>query len=89
MRGVYAPRGGAAVRSVLRRRRRTPPPPHAALNFPRYKLVVQAMLGEQKSQGVRIASRCLWDVESDNVATFAWQSDSMWCTVMCWGLYME
>ena len=47
------------------------------------------MLGEQKSQGVRIASRCLWDVESDNVATFAWQSDSMWCTVMCWGLYME
>merc|ERR1719471_2182076 len=37
----------------------------AELNIPRYKVVVQVTLGEVKNQGVRVASKCLWDADSD------------------------
>ncbi len=57
--------------------------------FPRYKVVVQTTLGQQKGNGVRVASRCLWDVETDNVATYHFNSDTLWVTVMCFGIYME
>ena len=37
--------------------------------MPRYKIVVQATLGQMKDQGVRVASRCLWDTSVDNYAS--------------------
>ncbi len=57
--------------------------------FPRYKIVVQTVLGQQKGQGLRIASRCLWDVETDNVATYHYSNDTLWVTVMAFGIYTE
>lgn len=39
------------------------------IGAPRHKLVVQVTIGEVQGQGVRIASRCLWDVETDNHAS--------------------
>lgn len=59
------------------------------LDFPRYKLVVQVVMGENKLQGVRVASRCLWDADTDNFATFAYKNDSLWCTAMVFGTYTE
>lgn len=41
----------------------------AALRIPRYKVVVQVTLGELKEQGIRVASRCLWDPSTDNYAS--------------------
>ena len=38
-------------------------------HFPRYKLIVQVVIGQQKQQDVRIASRCLWDNDHDNHAS--------------------
>jgi hypothetical protein len=38
-------------------------------NLPRFKLVCQATLGQMKDQGVRVASRCLWDTSVDNYAS--------------------
>ena len=32
-----------------------------ALNIPSYKIVVQTVIGEITGQGVRVASKCLWD----------------------------
>ena len=32
-----------------------------ALNIPSYKIVVQTVIGEISGQGVRVASKCLWD----------------------------
>lgn len=61
----------------------------AALNFPRYKIVVQSVVGQQKSQGVRVASRCLWDTEVDNFSTYTYTTDTLWATVMCFGLYTD
>ena len=46
----------------------------AELKYARYKFVVQVILGENKSQGVRVASRCLWDPETDNYATFSFKN---------------
>lgn len=39
------------------------------MNLPRYKFVVQVVIGEQRGEGVRMGSRCFWDSETDNVAS--------------------
>merc|ERR1711879_285571 len=39
------------------------------LNIRRHRIIVQVVIGEQASQGVRVASKCLWDVKSDNWAS--------------------
>lgn len=36
--------------------------------IPRYKLVVQCVIGEMNGQGIRIMSQCLWDEQLDNYA---------------------
>lgn len=36
----------------------------------RYKIVVQVVLGEIKGQGLKIASKCLWDPNFDNWASY-------------------
>lgn len=41
----------------------------ANLNIPRYKVVVQTTIGQMRDQGIRVASRCLWDVSRDNYAS--------------------
>lgn len=46
------------------------------LNMPRYKVVVQSTIGELKDQGVRIASRCLWDTANDNYASVSYKNVS-------------
>ena len=61
----------------------------ADLNMPRYKFIVQVALGEVRDQGVRVASRCLWDTETDNFASYSFKNDSLWCTVMVFGTYAE
>jgi hypothetical protein len=56
-----------------------------AMDFARYKIVVQIVLGQNKNQGVRVASRCLWDTETDNYASYTFSNDAMWCTAMVFG----
>jgi len=59
------------------------------LNIPRYKLIVQVVIGEQGSQGVRIASKCLWDSTSDNWSSHTFANDSLFATAMVFGCYYE
>lgn len=63
--------------------------PPAALNYPRYKIVVHTALGEEKQQGVRIASRFLRDADADNYSSYTYQSDFLWCNVSVFGMYCE
>jgi hypothetical protein len=60
-----------------------------AMGFDRYKIVCQVVLGQNKQQGVRVASRCLWDTETDNFASYTFDSDAMFCTAMVFGCYTE
>jgi len=48
----------------------------ADLALKRYKYVVQVTLGEVKKQGVRIASRCLWDTNNDNHSSYSFKNVS-------------
>jgi len=45
--------------------------------MPRYKVVVQCTVGELKDQGVRIASRCLWDTANDNYTSVSYKNVSV------------
>ena len=38
------------------------------LELPRYKFVVQVVVGEQRGEGVRMGVRCFWDADTDNYA---------------------
>ena len=60
-----------------------------ALQMPRYKLIVQASVGENKDQGVRIASRSLWDTNTDNYASATYANQSLWASVIVFGVYAE
>lgn len=55
----------------------------------RYKIVVQVTIGQMKDQGVRVASRCLWDTATDNYASVHLKNQSLWCSAMVFGVYTE
>ena len=46
------------------------------MNVPRYKIIVQVTIGELKDQGIRVASRCLWDVSTDNYTSVSYTNVS-------------
>jgi len=59
------------------------------IGAPRHKLVVQVTIGEVQGQGVRIASRCLWDVETDNHASAYYTNPHLYCVAMVFACYYE
>jgi hypothetical protein len=59
------------------------------LHLPRYKLIVQVATGGRKNQGVRVASRCLWDTSTDQYASFSYQNEHVWISAMVFGLYID
>eukprot|EP00811_Abedinium_folium_P002727 NODE_12504_length_1221_cov_4.188300.p2 GENE.NODE_12504_length_1221_cov_4.188300~~NODE_12504_length_1221_cov_4.188300.p2 ORF type:complete len:129 (+),score=34.76 NODE_12504_length_1221_cov_4.188300:104-490(+) len=59
------------------------------LRIPRYKVIVQVVIGEQGSQGIRIASKSLWDKSSDSWASYTFQSSSLFAVGMVFGCYYE
>ena len=54
---------------------------HGSLGVPRFKVVVQTTIGQLADQGIRIASRCLWDVSTDNYASASYKNVSCWLFV--------
>ena len=59
------------------------------LSIPSYKIVVQSVIGQVTGQGVRVASKCLWDVQNDNYTNFTYQNNSLFCTAIVFGIYYE
>ncbi|XP_071492841.1 dynein light chain Tctex-type 5-B-like [Diadema antillarum] len=59
------------------------------LGFSRHKLVVQTMLSSASGQSFEIASRCLWNAETDNYTTVVYQNPSLFAVVSVYGLYYE
>jgi hypothetical protein len=58
-------------------------------HIPRYKIIVQVTTGEMKDQGARVASRSLWDTQTDNYASSSFQNQSLWCCAMVFGVYTD
>lgn len=59
------------------------------LGFERFKLVCLVTIGKLNNQGVRVASRCLWDTETDRMATSSFCSDDLFASAAVFGVYRE
>ncbi|XP_018020279.1 dynein light chain Tctex-type protein 2B [Hyalella azteca] len=53
----------------------------------RYKVVVNAVLGEQRGGGVKIGARCLWDTDTDNSVHDNFLSETFFCSAVVFGAY--
>ena len=58
-------------------------------HIPNYKVVVQCVIGQVTGQGVRVASKCLWDDANDNYSSYTYQNESLFCTGIVFGIYYE
>uniref|UniRef100_A0A7S2S8M8 Dynein light chain n=1 Tax=Rhizochromulina marina TaxID=1034831 RepID=A0A7S2S8M8_9STRA len=59
-----------------------------ALDLPRYKFMVQVVLGEMRLEGVRMGCRTFWDAETDAHATSNYMNDSLFCVATAYGVYL-
>jgi tctex1 domain-containing protein 2 len=50
---------------------------------------VQVIYGELKGQGMRIASKSLWDPNFDNWASYTFTNSNIHCTGIVFGDYFE
>ncbi|KAL5476008.1 hypothetical protein EMCRGX_G025903 [Ephydatia muelleri] len=57
------------------------------LQLPRYKYVVQVVIGEQKGEGVKMGCRCFWDSDTDNYAQDIFMNDTLFCVAAAFGIY--
>ncbi|CAL8253050.1 unnamed protein product [Merluccius merluccius] len=55
--------------------------------FERYKLVVQVVIGEQRGEGVKMASKCFWDADTDSYAEDLFMNESLFCVAAAFGCY--
>ena len=55
----------------------------------RYKVVCHVMVGSVSDQGIRAVSRCVWDPETDTMATYSFKNNSLFATVTVHALYFE
>ncbi|KAF7202446.1 dynein light chain Tctex-type protein 2B [Nothobranchius furzeri] len=53
----------------------------------RYKLAVQVVIGEQRGQGFKMSSKCLWDSDTDSYAESVFMNDSLFCVAAVFGCY--
>jgi hypothetical protein len=59
------------------------------LPFPRYKIVTQVSIGQNKDQDLRITSRCLWDLKLDRHITITKETLDAYITVTIFYVYTE
>lgn len=59
------------------------------LDFPRYKLVCNVIIMEKKDQGVNVASRCIWNQQTDNFASYTYKNGAAIVVAYVHGVYLE
>ncbi|XP_061177093.1 dynein light chain Tctex-type 5-like [Saccostrea echinata] len=59
------------------------------LGWPRYKYVVQVVLGQNKNQAVQMGSRCLWDQHCDSFACASYSNRTIFAVAACFGVYFD
>ncbi|KAL3856582.1 hypothetical protein ACJMK2_011317 [Sinanodonta woodiana] len=60
-----------------------------ALHIPRYKLVCSITLIENSRQDLHIASRCIWNQDTDNFASYTYRNSSLIAVANVYGVYFE
>ncbi|XP_028404760.1 tctex1 domain-containing protein 1-like [Dendronephthya gigantea] len=59
------------------------------MDYKRYKVICLVNIVENKSQGIRIASRCLWDDKKDNQVSAVYCNTSLVCLATVFMVYCE
>ena len=59
------------------------------LNIERYKIVCLVTIGSKASQGLRIASRCLWNDQFDTVVTASFETKDFFAVGTVYGIYYD
>ncbi|KAA0719374.1 Tctex1 domain-containing protein 4 [Triplophysa tibetana] len=59
------------------------------VNPPRYKLVCQVVVGQSGKQGVRVASRSLLNVDTDDYTSAVFQNQTLFAVAIVHGVYFE
>ena len=57
------------------------------LQFSRYKFVVQVVIGEQRGEGVKMATKCFWDSETDNYVKHVFMNENFFVVAVAFGSY--
>ncbi|KAI4899554.1 hypothetical protein NFI96_017645 [Prochilodus magdalenae] len=57
--------------------------------FDRYRYVVQVSVGQKQNQGLKMASRALWDHEKDNFITLSYENTHLFAVGTVFALYMD
>jgi hypothetical protein len=59
------------------------------IQLPRYKIIIQTIIGQKLEQLLRIASRCLWDPKTDNMISVNYESKDMFGVVNVYAVYFD
>ena len=59
------------------------------IGFKRHKFIVQVVLGSKSGQSLEMASRCLWDPETDNFVSVSYENGSIIVTANIYAVYFE
>ncbi|XP_076033553.1 dynein light chain Tctex-type protein 2B-like [Oratosquilla oratoria] len=57
------------------------------LSLPRYKYIVNVVMGANRGEGVKVGARCLWDADSDNFASDVFITETFFCTASVFAIY--
>lgn len=59
------------------------------LNYERYKIICIVTIGQLDEQGLRCASRCVWDTNWDTFASGSYQNKSLYGVATVYAVYYE
>jgi hypothetical protein len=59
------------------------------LDFPRYKIISNVIIGQCNDQGLESASRSIWDAKNDNFAYVVYTNTSLFAIGIVHGIYFE
>ncbi|XP_060085655.1 dynein light chain Tctex-type protein 2B-like [Ylistrum balloti] len=59
------------------------------LGYVRYKLICNVIIGENSAQGMRVASRCLWDASTDSYAQASYSKGEIYAVATVYATYFE
>ena len=60
-----------------------------AMDFPRYRIVCHVIIMENLGQGTQVASRCLWDPNTDSFATCTYRNESLIAVANVYAVYLD
>jgi polyphosphate kinase len=59
------------------------------MDFPRYKIISEVLITENKQQGIHVSSRSLWNANSDNYASYTFRNATLIAVANVYGIYYE